>query len=500
MTEEKYIWKPTFFNENWLRVSTYKLDNILPSWYRKREIFKENQKEYEKFLDELKRKQAIETGIIERLYDLKEGITETFIKEGFVETYLQHGDTNIHPQKLMGYLKDHFDAIDFVFDFVKNNRKITNSFIKELHHLITSHQDTVEAIDQYGNIREVALLKGCYKKLPNNPRRDDVDIKFMYCPPEQVESEMDNLINIYNSLEDKDVHSIIKAAFFHHAFTQIHPFQDGNGRIARLLASLILVKEGLFPFTIERKEKKEYIEALEFADDYQYQHIIDFFSKIQIRNIEKALNWKTIVYDNNLKDVVSVFTSKVKKMKTLEREEREKRINKNRLDVFNYSVNTLNKYIGDIQQELGDLASITVFENKPNDEKYYYFTHQIAEYASHHDYYFNASLPRGWIRANIQLSESKKYNLILSLHHYGYDDSTLAIGAFLEFIDSAESDFKYKRSRIRRGQENIYVTIPLEIRPLTISVELDIEDLKPSINQFVQDSLTVTLAHLSNQI
>ena len=51
MTEEKYIWKPTFFNENWLRVSTYKLDNILPSWYRKREIFKENQKEYEKFLE-----------------------------------------------------------------------------------------------------------------------------------------------------------------------------------------------------------------------------------------------------------------------------------------------------------------------------------------------------------------------------------------------------------------------------------------------------------------
>ena len=169
MPTEKYIWEPITFDVNWLKTSTLKLDNILPSWTRKRELFKENEPEYQRFIDRLKRQQAIETGIIERLYDLKEGITETFIREGFIDTYLQHGDTNIRPSLLMHYLKDHFEAIDFIFDFVKSNRRITKSFILELHQLITAHQDQVEAQDQLGRIVKVDLLKGQFKQFPNNP-------------------------------------------------------------------------------------------------------------------------------------------------------------------------------------------------------------------------------------------------------------------------------------------------------------------------------------------
>ncbi|GFZ83085.1 hypothetical protein GCM10008018_31270 [Paenibacillus marchantiophytorum] len=167
MFKEINIWEPISFDENWLKVSVIKFDNIAPSWYRRREVLKSNETEYQQFLDRIKRQQAIETGVIERLYDLKEGITETFIKEGFVESYLQHGDTNIEPTHLMSYLKDHFDAIDFIFDFVKNNRSISKSFILELHQLITSHQNHTEALDQFGNIIQVKLLKGQFKQYPN---------------------------------------------------------------------------------------------------------------------------------------------------------------------------------------------------------------------------------------------------------------------------------------------------------------------------------------------
>lgn len=70
----------------------------MPSWYRKREELLTGNKDYEDFLNRLKRQHAIETGVVEKLYDLNEGITQTFIKEGFVESYLQHGDTNISPK------------------------------------------------------------------------------------------------------------------------------------------------------------------------------------------------------------------------------------------------------------------------------------------------------------------------------------------------------------------------------------------------------------------
>ncbi len=485
MVDEMSIWRPIQFNEDWLKVSTVKLDNIAPSWFRKRELFKENEKEYQIFLDRLKRQQAIETGIIERLYDLKEGITETFIKEGFIEAYVQHGDTNIPKEVLINYLKDHFDAVDFIFDFVKSNRSVSKGFMLELHQLITTHQNSTDAVDGSGRYIKVPLLKGQFKKLPNNPKRDE--IKYIYCPPEQVDSEIDNLIGIYNSLEQRDTHAVIKAAFFHHALTQIHPFQDGNGRVARLMASLVLVKEGLFPFTLLRDEKREYIDSLENADDGMFQPIADLFSKTQIRNIERALNWKTVSDDKNYKQVVDLFVSKVKKMKSEEIEKRSRVISQNRDDIFSYSLSVLKELQSGLQDSIGEMAALALSKNSPNEKFFYYFSHQIAEYATQHKYYFNASLPRGWVKINIKISENRNYNLIVSLHHYGYEDSTLSIGAFLE-------------SKYSGKKNNEYIFVPLEIRPLLISAELPVEELKSNIRSFLQDVLSIALGHILNEI
>ena len=118
------IWKPIEFDENlWQETDCSVFHELEPSWIEKREEFKKNNtKEYEEFLNRLKRQHAIETGVIEKLYDISEGITQTFIKEGFVESLISHNDTNISSKQLLNYLKSHFDAMDFVFDIVKNNK------------------------------------------------------------------------------------------------------------------------------------------------------------------------------------------------------------------------------------------------------------------------------------------------------------------------------------------------------------------------------------------
>lgn len=500
MTCENEIWHPIEFDSGWLNVNTEQFDNIRLSWERKREEFKKNPNEYERFLSELKRKQAIDTGVLERLYDLKEGVTETLIKEGFLKSYVQHGDTNIDTNLLMRYLKDNSDAIDFIFDFVKNNRLISTGYIKELHALITRNQEYTEAIDPFGNRIHARMIKGDFKILPNNPKREDDDVKFIYCPPEQVASEMDNLIRIYNEQFDNRVHVISKAAFFHHAFTQIHPFQDGNGRIARLLASLILIKEGLFPLTIDRKEKKEYINVLEKADTGEYQPLVNVFCNNQINNIEKALNWKTVTPEAGYNEIVSIFTDKVKQFKNEEQKVRNRTIASNRLDVFNNSLNAVKNYTNNLKLQLGGFAEINVFSNNPNEDKYYYYAHQIAEFASQHGYYFNASQLRGWIKVSIKLSEKKEYNLIITIHHYGYDNSTLAIGSFLQYVVAEEITPKIKEKSNKQNSDNQPITIPLVMRPLTISAEKNVITLKSSIDQYIQDIITVTLAYLANEL
>lgn len=486
--KETKIWNRIEFDENWNTTDTSKFDDLAPSWYKKRKEFEAGESGYKEFLDRLKRQHAIETGIVEKLYDLSEGITQTLIKDGFVESYISHNDTNIPPKKLMQYLHDHFEAMDFIFDLVKSERPLTKGFIKELHHLVTQHQDYTDAINTLGEVVHVKLLKGEFKEHENNPRREDGQV-FIYCPPIHVDSEMDRLITIYEEQSSKELNPIILSAWIHHAFTQIHPFQDGNGRIARLLASLILIKNGLLPFTVRRNDKPKYIEALEHADGKEPQYLVTFFSEEQKRSIENALNFKSEQTKfNNLSDLATLLSDKIDTVTSEKKKKRETVLGKNRDIVFDYIYGIL----GEIQNELGTLiprekAQTWVSSVKPNQENYFWHTHQISEYATTHNYFFNRSLPRGWFAVHFKLSDQSKYNLIVTVHHYGYEDDVIAVGSFMEFTETI-NDIEDKK------------LIPINIEPFTISLEKLGDKTKDNLDSYFHDILKVGLTILINEI
>lgn len=479
------IWRPIQFDEKWLQADTSLFDELAPSWYQKRTQFKENSKEFNEFINQLKRQHAIETGIIEKLYDLSEGITQTFIKEGFIESYISHNDTNISPTQLMKYLKYQFEAIDFVFDIVKNNRPLSKSFILELHQLILEGQEYTWGVDSLGNEIKVEILKGAFKTQPNNPKRSDGTV-FEYCPPLQVDSEMEKLLHIFNDLEAQKTHPIILSAWFHHAFTQIHPFQDGNGRMARLLSSLILIKYQLFPLNILRTERKNYIEALEEADKGNPESLITLFCKIQKRNIEKALNIQ-ISFDT-LGVLAQTFKEKVEKMTLQEKAERDKILEQN----WNKLAESIYEIIGTIQQELFQVipkekAYIQTIASKSDNEHYY--TKQITSLAKEYDYFFNKNKPRKWFRISFHISKNKRYDIIISLHYFGYFDSVVAIGAFVEFIDKSKEN------------DRIEQTMPIQIKPYTISLENEFTDSsKNNIEAFLRDILKVGMSIIINEL
>lgn len=485
---EYELWSPISFSEKWKNVDTSILDDLAPSWFRKRTELQKGDTDYEEFIERLKRQHAIETGVVEKLYDISEGITETFIREGFVESYLSHDDTNIPPQQLMGYLKSHFDAMDFIFELVKEEKPLTINFIKQLHQLITKHQDYTVAIDQFGNRVNVALLKGEFKKLENNPKREDGRI-IKYCPPIHVDSEMEKLIGTHNELWRQGTNPLVIAAWVHHAFTQIHPFQDGNGRIARLLSSLILIKGLLFPFTVNREEKIKYIDALEKADVGEPQDLVSFFSNIQKRNIEHALNYKSEKKEASIEEIAKLFNAKVDILNSRIQEQHEAVLEKNRRIVFE----KVYELLGSIRQELFavipiEKARIRIESVMPENENYYWHTHQIAEYATVHSYYFNRYLPRGWFKISFNIADNKRYDLILTLHHYGYDDSVLAVGSFLEFLEA------------RPGDDEDKTTIPINLKPFTISLEADASRHLRNLELYIRDIVKIGLSIIANEI
>jgi fido (protein-threonine AMPylation protein) len=239
------------------------------------------------FSQRLAREWSIETGQIEGVYDIDRGITQTLIERGIRSDLIPAEPNQKPPELIAAIIQDHYQVLEGLFQFVRGDRDLTKGYIHELHAALLHHQDTTVVMDQFGKLFEARLLKGRYKERPNNPKRSDGSIH-QYCPPEQVDPEMERLLNLHVTHGNLGVPVEVEAAWVHHRFTQIHPYQDGNGRVARALASLIFIKGSWFPVVVTRDDRARYIDALEVADECDLRSLISFFADVQKRALFQA--------------------------------------------------------------------------------------------------------------------------------------------------------------------------------------------------------------------
>lgn len=247
-------------------------------WLDRRTVV-EGTEALEKFNLRWAREWSIETGAIEGLYFFDRGLTETLIERGIEADLIGHSPTTEYTVQL---IRDHQDTLEGIFEFVKGGRAISVSYIRELHASLTRHQNTYTVRDSLGNLFEKKLEPGAFKSQPNNPTKPDKSIH-EYCPPEQVASEMDRLVEIHAAQVSRGVPTEVQAAWLHHAFAQIHPFPDGNGRVARALATAIFIRAGMFPLIVTQKIRDNYLDALEAADRGDLIQLVDRFVSVQRR-------------------------------------------------------------------------------------------------------------------------------------------------------------------------------------------------------------------------
>ena len=93
---------------------------------------------------------AIETGLIENLYSIDRGTTQLLIEHGFHASLIPHGATDKPADYVTRLLRSQEDAIEYLFEFVAQRRLLTTSYMKQLHQVLTRHQEYVEAIDHLG--------------------------------------------------------------------------------------------------------------------------------------------------------------------------------------------------------------------------------------------------------------------------------------------------------------------------------------------------------------
>ena len=142
---------------------------------------------------------------------------------------------------------NHFRCVDIIIDNVK--AALTEKFIKNLHMMLKSGTS---------DCAKDGFVVGDYKKVPNEVGG------MATTPPEKVASKVKSLLLSYKSTENKTLEDILE---FHVQFERIHPFQDGNGRVGRLIMFKECLKHNIVPFIIEDNLKMFYYRGLKEWDN-----------------------------------------------------------------------------------------------------------------------------------------------------------------------------------------------------------------------------------------
>ncbi len=179
--------------------------------------------------------------------------------------YLREGLTS-EGKPLVDFLeaRNHAEAIDWLSQHVTAKTPMSEGFMKDLNALL--HQGITQrpALGAGGQTIMRKITPGVYKRQPNHVLTLSGTIHY-YVEPLQVPGAMQALVEKIRT-EEKIAHPVQLASDAHYELTRIHPFDDCNGRCARLLLNLLLMRAGFPPIVIRQEERRRYLEALEHAD------------------------------------------------------------------------------------------------------------------------------------------------------------------------------------------------------------------------------------------
>lgn len=246
---------------------------------------------------------------------------------------------------------------------------------------------------------------------------------------------MESLVRIYGEAESTHT-SEVKSAWLHHRFTQIHPFQDGNGRVARALATLVFLRDGLFPLVVRESDRSEYIGALETADAGNLGPLVGFFARRQRDSILKALGLEQQVQQSNFAEQIFASALEVLRGRFNHEQQKVSVVYEHAKKLTTNAFSEFRRIAGEFDRQLRELTP-------PNRPKYqarsntadsasnqrHYFYREIIETAKRFDYFANFEHFRSWVR--LTFTTDREFDYVISFHGYGPGETgILAVSAF----------------------------------------------------------------------
>jgi Fic family protein len=475
---------------NWELLIDPQVPALVKTWLDQAAELRER-KSFHEFEKRLRRQFAVETGAIENIYRISDGATKTLIEKGLDAALLSHDDTDEPPDVVVARIKDQYRAIEGLYQFVSHQRQLTKSYILELHQVLTEHQQTHEARDTLGRYVRAELPRGRWKMMPNNVEGPD-GFFFEFCPPIQVESEMDSLLRFHFQHEKALVSPLVEAAWLHHRFSLVHPFADGNGRVARCLATLVLLRARWLPLVITRSDKPSYIAALRTADDGDLSSLIAMFGNLQRRAIREALSVgeETLRESSRIQGILDGLKIALEKR----REEKNDLISQS-LQVATALQFTAKSRLQDLAHDISDTVKTVdqaykafAYGAASGDANAHYNYHQIVQCARQLGYYANMSGFRAW--SALALETEVRTELLFSFHEMGHGSSGVLCCAPMTYTKRPDDD----------GRTIIGEVVPLAAEPFEFTYAEPAENVNRRFEKWLDECVAVGLARWKNEV
>lgn len=221
---------------------------------------------------------SIDTGAIEGLYAVERGFTMT------VASMAAAWQAEIQQEKgpeVAALVAAQYAGYDLALDAASSKIEISEAWIRRMHEVVCGPQETFDVRTEAGPQRQ-RFPRGEYKQAPNHVLLTDGSTH-AYAPVDDTPIEMYRLVSELRSPAFAMAHPVLQASYAHYALACVHPFADGNGRVARTLASVFTFRAVSLPFVLFVDQKNAYLRALEESDQSRFQPFVDF---VQFRAVD----------------------------------------------------------------------------------------------------------------------------------------------------------------------------------------------------------------------
>lgn len=235
-------------------------------------------------LDIVRRAAAVETGAIEGLYETDIPFTLSVA----LQSALWEEQAQQRGPGARSAIEDQIAASELALDLATHRMPMTEAAIRELHRTVCASQETHTVLVPGLGWQDHPLPRGEYKRQPNHVTLAGGGVH-AYAPVLETPVEMGRLVRELTSPTFESAPAFLQAAFAHFTFISVHPFADGNGRVARLLASIFLLREHSVPLIVFSDRRPSYYNALRAADQGNFQPFATFLLESDQEGLRMAI-------------------------------------------------------------------------------------------------------------------------------------------------------------------------------------------------------------------